>query len=89
MSYQQNPCPAGGSNARQASFHDMVDPHDHPYYWTHLLTPEQVAERLELSRATVYLLLRGPLPSVTIGRARRVVLGDLARFVASRRKSDQ
>jgi excisionase family DNA binding protein len=37
-----------------------------------LLTPEQVAERLQISRSKVYLLLQNDLPSLQIGRSRRV-----------------
>lgn len=38
-----------------------------------LLTPEQAAQRLGIGRTTLYALLStGELPSVTIGRCRRV-----------------
>lgn len=47
-----------------------------------LLTPEQAAERLSLSRTTVYELIRyGELRSVKIGRARRVPVEALDEFV--------
>ena len=48
-----------------------------------LLTVEDVKDRLSVSRATVYNLLHaGALPSVTIGRSRRVRQSDVARFIA-------
>ena len=47
-----------------------------------LLRVEEAAERLSLSRATVNRLLAGGvLPSVKLGRARRVVYRDLEQFV--------
>lgn len=48
-----------------------------------LLRPEDAASRLSISRSRVYeLMAEGRLPSVTIGRSRRVRSEDLARFVA-------
>ena len=47
-----------------------------------LVTVEEAAERLAISRSFLYQLLRrGTVPSVTIGRARRVAITDLERFV--------
>lgn len=48
-----------------------------------LLAPEQVAERLGISRSKVYELLRpgGGLKSVSIGRSRRVATADLEAFI--------
>ena len=47
-----------------------------------LLRVEDAAARLSLSRATVSrLLATGALPSVKLGRARRVVARDLEQFV--------
>lgn len=44
-----------------------------------MLTAAQVAERLHLAKSTVYRLIEsGALPSVRIGRARRVREADLA-----------
>jgi len=61
---------------------------EHPDYRTVLLTARQVAERLGISRSQVYVLLgEGQLPSVAIGRSRRVLLGDLARYVSRQRKA--
>lgn len=57
---------------------------------TRVATPEEVAERLRTSRATVYALLaRGELRSIQIGRSRRVVLGDLAAYLDRLRTSDE
>ncbi len=48
-----------------------------------VLTPEQVAEALCLSRSTTYRLIEtGELPTVRIGRLRRVRKEDLERWVA-------
>lgn len=47
-----------------------------------LLRVEDVCLQLSLSRAAVYrLIAAGRLPSVTLGRTRRVVQADLDRFV--------
>jgi excisionase family DNA binding protein len=48
-----------------------------------LLTPEQVARRLNISRSMVYLLLADPngIPSITIGRCRRIRESDLQRWL--------
>ncbi len=47
-----------------------------------LLTAEEAAERLSLSRTTIYELIRyGDLESVRIGRARRIPAEALGRFV--------
>jgi len=48
-----------------------------------LLTPEEVAETLGVGRSTVYDLMRlRVLPSVKIGRARRVPVSSLREYVA-------
>lgn len=47
-----------------------------------LLTPEEAAETLAVSRSRIYELLGdGSLPSVRLGRARRIRHSDLVRFV--------
>lgn len=47
-----------------------------------LLTPERAAERLDISRTTVYALLAsGELDSVKIGRSRRIPTEALAAYV--------
>ncbi len=47
-----------------------------------LLTPEEAAERLSLSRTMIYELIRtGELQSVKVGRARRIPAGALDDFV--------
>jgi len=58
-------------------------PLDHPDFWTVLLTVAQVSQRLGLSRAKTFTLISdGSIPSRKIGSARRVLLGDLARYIA-------
>ena len=53
-----------------------------------MLKVEQVADRLQVDRATVYRLLkRGELESVKVGRARRVTEQALADF--ARRSADR
>jgi excisionase family DNA binding protein len=47
-----------------------------------LYTAEEAAEVLTVSRSTIYDLMReGKLPSVKIGRARRIPVHALRRFV--------
>jgi excisionase family DNA binding protein len=51
-----------------------------------LLTIREACARLKLSRASMYrLIARGELPTVRIGRARRIVLEDLDRFITTLR----
>jgi excisionase family DNA binding protein len=51
-----------------------------------LLTIREACDRLKLSRASLYRLIQsGQLPSVRIGRSRRVVSEDLDRFIAALR----
>lgn len=50
-----------------------------------LLTPEAVAYALSVSRTTVYeMLQRGEMPSVKLGRARRIPLAWLETFIQDR-----
>jgi excisionase family DNA binding protein len=50
-----------------------------------LLTPEQVAERLAIGRTHTYLMLaEKQLPSIKIGKLRRVREADLNRFIQER-----
>ena len=47
-----------------------------------LLTIQQVARYLQISRASVYRLIgRGELKAVKVGRCRRIAADDLQRFV--------
>jgi excisionase family DNA binding protein len=47
-----------------------------------LLTIEQAAERLAVSRTTMFALIRdGVVPSVLIGRYRRVPLSELVAYI--------
>jgi excisionase family DNA binding protein len=49
-----------------------------------LLTIPEVSKKLRLSRASVYVLLSsGTLPSVKLGRSRRIIARDLADFINS------
>jgi excisionase family DNA binding protein len=46
-----------------------------------MLTPEEVAESLGIGRSTVYDLLRlGTIPSVKIGRSRRVAVVSVREY---------
>jgi len=55
---------------------------------TRLVTPEEAAQRLCISRAQVYVLLRtGSLESVRIGRSRRIPVVSLANFIQMLRKN--
>ncbi|MFB7928954.1 helix-turn-helix domain-containing protein [Streptomyces sp. NPDC056039] len=52
---------------------------------TELLTVPQVMERLQLGRTAVYDLLRTrQLPSLTLGRARRIPAHSLTDFIRTR-----
>ncbi|WP_405883457.1 helix-turn-helix domain-containing protein [Streptomyces sp. NBC_01384] len=56
---------------------------------TELLTVPQVMERLQLGRTTVYDLLRTrQLPSLTLGRARRIPTHALTDFIHTRLEQD-
>lgn len=46
-----------------------------------LLTPEALAERWSCSRAFIYKLMDKGLPSLKLGRARRIRLGDAERWL--------
>lgn len=49
-----------------------------------LLTPEEAAGRLRIGRTFIYQLLReGVIPSVKIGRVRRVRVRDVDKYVES------
>lgn len=51
-----------------------------------LLTPEEVAASLGIGRTTIYdMLRRGDIPSLKLGRARRVAVADLKRYVDQQR----
>lgn len=54
-----------------------------------LLTPEQVADRLQISEHTVYLWLRsGMLPGMKLGRLWRIRGEDLEEFVMARTRQN-
>lgn len=49
---------------------------------THLLTTQQAAGRLQVSRGTIYnLLAAGELDSITVATTRRVTLASLQAYV--------
>ena len=49
-----------------------------------LLTPDQVAQRLAVSRSMIYALVKtGKLRAVYIGRLPRITEADLAHFLAA------
>ncbi len=51
-----------------------------------LLTPEQVAERLQVTVQTIYVWMRsGYLPSVKMGRLWRIHPDDLENFIKSQK----
>jgi excisionase family DNA binding protein len=53
-----------------------------------LLRPEQAAQELGISRSKLYAMLAtGELPSITIGRSRRVVAADLSAWVEQQREA--
>ncbi len=55
-----------------------------------LLTPEQVAERLQVTVQTIYTWMRsGYLPSVKMGRLWRIRPGDLEEFIKQQKHQGQ
>jgi excisionase family DNA binding protein len=55
-----------------------------------LLTVDEAAARLSISRWTVYNLIRsGELASITIGRARRIPLEAVDKYITQRLEEDQ
>ncbi len=48
-----------------------------------LLTPQEAADALSINRSTLYaLLMRGEIPSILIGRARRIPVHGLEEWIA-------
>ena len=55
----------------------------------YLLRPEEAAEFLKISRATLYVLMeRGQIPSVRVGRARRIPSEALKRWLKERMETE-
>ena len=55
-----------------------------------LLTVPEAADRLGLGRSFMYVLVqRGEIPSLKLGRARRVAVAELENYVARLRASQQ
>lgn len=53
-----------------------------PALSTLALTPEQAAKAAGLGRTTVYAALKsGGLPSLKIGKSRRIMISDLLRYL--------
>jgi len=51
----------------------------------YLLRPEEAAQMLKISRATLYVLMeQGKIPSVKVGRARRIPTDALRRWLKER-----
>lgn len=70
---------AGGEAPRRKPF-----PGREPDMHRLLLTPEEAAETIGVSRSKIYeLLRRGAIPSVKIGALRRVPLSALEQYVES------
>ena len=47
-----------------------------------LLTPQEAAEALSINRSTLYkLLMRGEIPSILIGRSRRIPVHGLEEWI--------
>jgi excisionase family DNA binding protein len=50
-----------------------------------LLTPHEAADALAINRSTLYvLLMRGEIPSLQIGRARRILVHVLEEWIAGK-----
>ena len=53
-----------------------------------LLKADDVAKKLNVSRAKVYQLMRdGDIPSVRVGKSRRVITADLQNYIQRNRVS--
>ena len=53
----------------------------------YLMTPEEAADALALSRSTVYLeLSAGRLESISVGRARRIPIDAIEAWLQSKRQ---
>jgi excisionase family DNA binding protein len=60
----------------------MQDPQQAPTVEPLLITMEEAARRLSVGRTLIYQQVRrGKLPSIRVGRCRRIALIDLERFV--------
>jgi excisionase family DNA binding protein len=54
-----------------------------------LLTPAEASKALSINRSTLYALLAsGQLPSLTIGRARRISVRALSEWIAAQERGD-
>jgi excisionase family DNA binding protein len=50
-----------------------------------LLSPQEAADALSINRTTLYaLLMRGEIPSILIGRARRIPVRGLEEWIAGK-----
>jgi len=55
----------------------------------YLLRPEEAAQFLKISRATLYVLMeRGQIPSVRVGRARRIPSEALKKWLSEHMQLD-
>jgi excisionase family DNA binding protein len=65
---------------------EVESPAPHPVVSNKLLlTPQEAAKALSINRTTLYaLLMRGEIPSILIGRARRIPLHVLEDWIAGK-----
>lgn len=52
-----------------------------------MLSPDQLAQRWAVTRGTIYKFLDDGLPSLKLGRARRIRLADAEAWIAARQDS--
>ena len=72
-----------GENKNKDKSFTFVSEHDRL-----LLTIPEVAARLGMGRSFVYqLVLKGEIPSIKLGRARRVPTGAVEQFIKDRMKA--
>ncbi len=72
-----------GENKNKDKSFTFVNEHDRL-----LLTIPEVAARLGMGRSFVYqLVLKGEIPSIKLGRARRVPAGAVEQFIKDRMKA--
>jgi excisionase family DNA binding protein len=72
-----------GEVAREPTANPAAEQSNKPTEFKLLLTPREAARALSIDRSTLYvLLMRGDIPSITIGRARRIPVKALEEWIA-------
>ena len=68
----------------------LVSPRSRAPASTCLLTPDEVGQRLSVSRSMVYKLVRvGELPAIYVGRLPRIAEPDLVAYIERQRRGSE